>query len=172
MKRQRSLPYGRGDWVAVPLTDEGYAVGIVVQADGAGGVTGYFFGPRRQTIPSIAELCLLRPSEAIHICNYGDLGLVNGEWAVIGGREEWNPDDWPVPVFGYIEGRGRPAWKVTFQDDDLVSYAMREQVSVEECLRLPKTGMSGSGAVEKSLTYLLNGGTLYDPRLRASGNFQ
>ncbi|MFC4853013.1 Imm26 family immunity protein [Actinophytocola glycyrrhizae] len=156
--------------MAVPLRDEGYVVGIVAQADGAGGVTSYFFGPRRLVVPEVVELASsLRPSDAIHTCNYGDPGLADGKWSVIGGHEEWEPDNWPVPVFGYIEGPGRLAWKVTYKDDNLTEYATREQITVEECLRLPKTGVSGSGAVEKALTHLLNGGTLYDPRVQAYG---
>lgn len=171
-KRSSSVPYRRGDWVAVPLRDEGYAVGIIVQADGAGGVTGYFFGPLRLALPRLAELRSLHSSDAIYICNFGDLGLINREWPVIGGHEEWKQGGWPIPEFGYIEGPGGPAYKVTYKDSQLSEYETRVQISIEECLQLPDDGIFGSGAVEKILTRLLNGQEVFDSRAWARGGIR
>ena len=47
--------YEEGDWFAVPLQNGGYSLGLVARADGEGGVLGYFFGPRREQLPTKAD---------------------------------------------------------------------------------------------------------------------
>jgi hypothetical protein len=52
----QKINYREGDWFAVPLRDGGYAVGLVARMDNRGGVLGYFFGPRRDDVPSPSDV--------------------------------------------------------------------------------------------------------------------
>ncbi|MGH9822314.1 MAG: Imm26 family immunity protein [Blastocatellia bacterium] len=56
-KRKRKLPYVEGDWFAVPLDDQGYALGMIARARPRGRMLfGYFIGPRRREAPALAEV--------------------------------------------------------------------------------------------------------------------
>jgi hypothetical protein len=52
----RKLPDSEGDGFAVPLRDGGYAIGVVARMDRKGSVLGYFFGPRYDEPPKLAEV--------------------------------------------------------------------------------------------------------------------
>lgn len=155
----RRLPYNDGDWIAVPLREgRGFAVGIVARHDGRGGVIGYFFGTRFHDEPSLDDVAELRPSDALRVMRFGDLGLVKKRWPVLGKAKEWNPEDWPIPAFGRREPTGR-AFRVIYSADDLRGPVREEPISDEECDRLPRDALSGAGAVELVLTELLASGS-------------
>jgi hypothetical protein len=83
----RRLPYGDGDWFAVPLrADAGFAVGVVARHDRRGGVIGYFFQGRFSVVPLLGSLCSLEARDAVRVMRFGDLGLVKGQWPVLGRR--------------------------------------------------------------------------------------
>jgi len=81
---RRKRPYTEGDWIAVPLTGGGFAVGVVARANRKGGLLGYFFGSRYQTLPSVASVAGHRAEDAILVRIFGDLGLIDGRWPVLG----------------------------------------------------------------------------------------
>lgn len=152
---RRRLPYRDGDWFAVPLRDgHGYGVGIVARHDGRGGVIGYLFDHRSEKVPTLEEVSGFRPSEAIRVMRFGDLGLVKGQWPVLGQRGEWQPDEWPIPDFGRREPTGR-AFRVIYSADDLRGPVREEPITDSACDKLPRDALSGSGAVERVLTELL-----------------
>jgi hypothetical protein len=98
------LPYGNGDLVAVPLREGGgYATGLVAAHDGGGGVIGYFFDKRFDEIPTVDETGILGRLDVLRVMRFGDLGLVEGDWVVLGEHPEWRPCDWPIPAFGRRE---------------------------------------------------------------------
>src|SRR5580658_8156552 len=81
------LPNREGTLFAVPLRGGGFAVGVVARATNKGKVIlCYFFGPRRDSIPALNDMVKLKPESAICVLRIGDLGLINGEWPIIG---EW-----------------------------------------------------------------------------------
>jgi hypothetical protein len=49
--------YNEGDWFAVPLREGGFAIGVIarVMPRKEGVVLGYFFGPRRNAVPTVEE---------------------------------------------------------------------------------------------------------------------
>lgn len=101
-RRPRPRPnFREGDWFAVPLDGGGIAVGLVARyrKGYAPGLFTYFFGPRRPAVPSPGDLRALRPGDAIHACITSYLGLMNGEWVVIGRDDAWEPEQWPLPDF-------------------------------------------------------------------------
>jgi Immunity protein 26 len=151
------LAYEDGDWFAVPLrADSGFAVGLVARHDGRGGVIGYFFNARWDKLPTVADVTALGPSDVIRVVRFGDLGLIEGRWPVLGKLEDWEPADWPMPVFGRRDISGQ-AFRVTYPPEDLAAPTREEPISDGECDVLPRDALGGSGAVERVLTALLHG---------------
>lgn len=152
---KKRINYREGDWFAVPLRDGGYAVGVVARMDGRGGVLGYFFGPRRDTVPSLEEVHDLDPGQTLRIIRFGDLGLIENEWPIIGQSKAWERDHWPLPDFGRLEEVSGRALRVEYSEDNLAAAAGETQGPRDEVAKLPRDALSGAGAVELVLTHLL-----------------
>jgi hypothetical protein len=60
---------------------------------------GYFFGPRYAEVPKLSDLPTFTPKDAILLCRFGDLGLINGEWPVLGQLTNWSRTTWTMPPF-------------------------------------------------------------------------
>jgi hypothetical protein len=99
--------YGEGDWFAVPLPIGLNALGVVARVGRAGVLFGYFFGPARHTMPSIADVGELDASKAALIGKFGHLGLEGGRWPLLGSVNEWNPDEWPMRSRVVVSAGGR-----------------------------------------------------------------
>src|SRR4051812_43143904 len=96
----KSLPYREGSWVSIPLRHGGHALGVVARmAPGGRIVLAYLFGPKRDAVPALADVVWLRPKDAIRHLRIGDLGLLNGEWPVVGELPNWDRSAWPMPSF-------------------------------------------------------------------------
>ena len=115
-KRSKKLPYEEGSWFAIPLEQGGYAVGCVARCTGKGPALGYFFGPKRAQVPSIDELASLAPKDAIKVMQFGDLGLIDGSWPVIGRFPDWDRTKWPIPIFYNDDPLVDVTWKVEYDD--------------------------------------------------------
>jgi hypothetical protein len=74
MIKQVHIRYREGQWFAIPLRKEGYALGIIVRGcyKTKGGL-GYFFGPKYAEIPNDEATWEKKPEEAILIARFGDL---------------------------------------------------------------------------------------------------
>jgi hypothetical protein len=153
--KKKSLPYREGTWFAVPLGKPGYAVGIVARMDGKGGVFGYFFGPKRNTVPTLDQVQWLRPSNAVYVTQFGDLGLFNGEWPIIGALDGWDRGQWPLPPFIRVDDFSGKAVKVIY--DDNLGLISEKRCNRALAKRYPEDCLAGSGAVEDDLTDLLDG---------------
>lgn len=154
---RKKLPYQPGDLFAVPLVCGGFAVGLAARMDGRGTVLGYFFRPRRDDQPTSNDLATLRAADSIDVALFGDLGLIEGRWPVIGQLPAWRSEDWPVPSFGRIDAvSGKRAWRARYRDPDL-KLLSDEEIGVREARMLPKDGLMGAGAVERWLSHLLDG---------------
>jgi len=149
--------YSEGDWFAVPLRDGGFAVGIIARAmpRKEGVLLGYFFGPRRDEVPALEELGDLSAPDAVMIEMFGDLGLIRGEWPLLGRVNGWDRSAWPTPEFGRFEELTGRAFRVIYDDDNPNRVVREEQVDPNELAGLPKDGLSGAGAVERMLTRML-----------------
>jgi hypothetical protein len=78
------LPCSEGDVFALPLRAGGWGRGVVTRMAPKGNVLfGYFFGPRTASADEVGEQDL-KPDLAILQMRFGDLGLLNGEWRVVG----------------------------------------------------------------------------------------
>jgi len=154
---KKNLPYREGDWFAVPLRSGGYAIGVAARlTKRPGGILGYFFGPRRDTVPSLDEVTRYRPEQSLSIQRFGDLALLEGEWPIIGRQTDWDRSQWPVPLFARHDLlRDNAAWVVEYADDDPDQVNSETPVKLEDVRYLPRDGTSGAGAVEITLTELI-----------------
>jgi hypothetical protein len=101
------LPYSEGSVFLVPLRKGGYARGVVARASPKGkGLLGYFFGPRLSSA-DIAKVDNLDPNSAMLRVIFGDLGLINGEWQILGVVPNWDRTQWPMPDFVRRDPLGR-----------------------------------------------------------------
>jgi hypothetical protein len=81
---------------------------------------------------------------------FGDLGLLDGTWPVLGQLPGWRREAWPMPAFGHRELITGRYLRVEYADDgsDEVS---RTPISRAEFDALPTAGLAGKGFLEKRL---------------------
>lgn len=131
---RRKVNYKEGDWIALPLVRRGgWGLGLVARCK-APAILGYFFGPRRSEPPTMADTVGLMHRDAIVIGDVGDLGLLNGEWLVIGQQPNWNRGDWPMPLFTNEDGPR--LYLCTYDEDDPAELVHRELTTPEQAQRL------------------------------------
>jgi len=148
------LPYSEGTVFLVPLRNGGYARGVVARASGEGKVLfGYFFGPLLSS-PAAATVNDLDPAEAVLRVIFGDLGLINGEWSVVGTVPNWDRSKWPMPDFVRRDplGKRKPVL-VRYSDTDPLR--VEAEYPIEDDSALTPDSAYGYGAVEINLTKLL-----------------
>jgi hypothetical protein len=150
-----SLPYREGTWFALPLAGGGFASGVVARTPAVGHVVlCYFFGPRRRVRAALSEVETLRPSEAIGVFRVGDLGLINGEWAVLGRSSHWHREEWPIPHFVRRDPLSGRAWRVEYSDID-PNEVVREAPITEIDPGLQRDSLSGYGAAARKIDALM-----------------
>jgi hypothetical protein len=157
--QRKLIKYAEGQWFAVPLRKGGYALGLIARGSyKTKGGLGYFFGPRFLDVPGDEATRNKRPSEAVLITWFGDLGIITGRWVLIKSTRPFLRDDWPIPKFGrkdaIIPGKG---FIVEYEENEHGEWKMSREVPVEakEIINLPVDRFSGGGAVEIRLTEIL-----------------
>jgi hypothetical protein len=118
-------------------------------------ILAYFFGPKFETVPALVDIVSLKARDAIKILRVGDLGLINGEWPLIGDSPKWEPREWPTPLFVRRDDLSKRAWEVVYCDADPSKVEQEELVSFD-ISGLERDALHGSGAVELLLTKALN----------------
>ena len=150
----KKLPYVEGSVILVPLRNGGFARGVVARATKKGkGLFGYFFGPRLAS-PKDATLDGLDPDKAILRLRFGDLGLINGEWPVLGEVPNWDRAEWPMPDFVRRDPLGVLKPRLVRYSDDDPNHIEAEYI-IDDDAGMPTDSASGYGAVEIKLTKLL-----------------
>lgn len=140
---------------AVPLERGGYGIGVVSRSKPRGRVIlCHFFGPRLKERPLGGDDWNLDPVTAVLILRVGDLGLVQGDWPVVGRVANWSREQWKVPDFVRRESLRDVTWVVTYADTD-PSEVAREVRTFDECANLPEDGLSGYVAAELHLDQFL-----------------
>lgn len=149
----RKLPYSEGTVFLVPLRTGGYVRGVVARATKQGkGLLGYFFGPHLRS-PHEGRCDDLAPSEAVVCLRFGDLGLINGDWPIIGKVPNWDRSEWPMPDFVRRDPLGKKAWLVRYADDD--PNRIVAEYPTDYNTTLQSDSGYGYGAVEIELTQRL-----------------
>lgn len=152
---KRKAKYGEGDWFSVPLRTGGFGLGLVARASSSGILLGYFFGVRSSEQPSSEDCVGLTQADAILVARFGDLGLKQGDWRVIGPAREWERRKWPVPIFMRAEQLSGRTYEVFYDDNDPGLLLGERLVPSNAPDRGLPDGLLGAGAVEKALTRLL-----------------
>jgi hypothetical protein len=153
-KEMKKLPYIEGSVILVPLRKGGFARGVVARAAPKGkALLGYFFAPRL-TSPEEARVDDLDPAKALLRVRFGDLGLINGDWRVIGTVPNWSRAAWPMPDYVRHDPLGvlKPIL-VRHADDDPLG--VEAEYVIDNDTGLATESMYGYGAVEIELTKLL-----------------
>lgn len=149
------FPYREGDVFAVPLDEGGYAVGVAARTNREGVVLGYFFGRRFAEPPKVDDLTELRSEDAVLLKAFGDLGLVQGSWPVLGQMPGWRREAWPAPAFGRTEPLTGRLLRVEYRDDDPNSPPREVEVSRPEFETLPEEGLAGFEFMQERLSRVL-----------------
>jgi hypothetical protein len=149
------LPYNEGSILLVPLVNGGgYACGVIARSTQAGKVIfGYFFGPR---LASVVDLPSeeIDPSMAIFWARFGDLGLINHKWPVVGTVRNWNRNKWPMPDFVRRDPLGKLKPRlVKYADDDPNRWL--DERPIDSDVGLQPDSLYGYAAVEIALSKLL-----------------
>lgn len=150
-----TLPYKEGTWIAVPLRNHaGYGVGRIARHSMNGCILVYLFGPRRLTIPTLDEVEDLDPAAAIRVARMGDLGIIQGEWPIIGNSIKWSREQWPIPRFVRRDELGKVAWLVEYSDDNPLEIVSEKRIPYSTT-SYQRDSLLGSGAAEIVMTRLL-----------------
>ncbi|MDH2341284.1 immunity 26/phosphotriesterase HocA family protein [Bradyrhizobium sp. SSUT18] len=149
------LPYEEGSVFAMPLRNGGFARGVVARSPRRGKVLlGYFFGPRLET-PGSATFDDLRPDLAVARIRFGDLGLIEGRWLIIGKVANWDRRDWSMPDFVRRDPISRKARLVRYADDDPLRSVSELLPDYDDLQVLESDGLFGAGAAETKISKLL-----------------
>jgi hypothetical protein len=152
----RKLPYHEGTWFALPLEGGGFGVGVVARAAPKGRILlAYLFGPKRGTVPTLAQVEGLKAQDAVLAVRISDLGLIRGGWPIIGHSESWQRSGWPMPLF--VRREGRRAWLVHYADDNPNS-RVAEEPALSQASDVEIDSLFGFGAAEVVLTKALTEG--------------
>lgn len=152
----KRVHYREGDWFAVPLRSGGYGVGRIARAKPKSPILfGYFWGPRFEHVPPLAVVEGFHGQESVLVTRFGDLGIINGTWPLIGSailsREEWL-----LPDFIRSHPLNGKSLVITYNPDNLTNEVVSRPASDAEIEMLPWDAISGFGAVEIRLTKLLS----------------
>jgi hypothetical protein len=162
-RKGKSWPFKEGDWFAVPLEPRaaGFGIGRAARVSPSEGIIfGYFFALRFQSIPSLQELQSLKPEQAIWHKSFGPMGLLEGEWPIIGQAGEWLRENWPMPWLVHRDVDTQRPDRLTRYDDGDPLMAVEEifihgSASDEEIApyeNLPEDGLAGHVYVERVLS--------------------
>ena len=112
-----------------------------------------FFGPR---LPAQArvEISDLDPDKSIFRARFGDLGLINGEWRILGKVPNWTRSRWPIPNLVIRDSRG-PGRHTVLSYSDTDPMRIEAEYPTDDDRGLLKNSLYGCGAIEITLNRLM-----------------
>jgi hypothetical protein len=124
--------------------------------NGNGKVFGYFFGPKLEKKEDATIDSTLRPTNAIVLAKFGDLGFLKREWPILGKIEPWIKGDWPLPPFFRTDALGQVGY-VSYYDDNSLRFVKEQMVKLGgiDASKFPEDSLFGYGALEIHLTKLI-----------------
>lgn len=150
------LPYREGTCFAVPLDDQTFGLGVVARSSRWGRVVaGYFFGPRRATVPSVDSLGRLEPGSAIVAWRFSDVYLLETRWPIIGAHPRWVRELWPCPAYARSDASTGRTTRVTYSDVHPARVEREEEISSDVGMALERDVLMSASAVERELAELL-----------------
>jgi hypothetical protein len=159
--QEKRYRYNEGQWFAVPLRSEGFALGIIVRGSSrTKGGLGYFFGPKHLEIPDEKETWKVNQQNAILVSWFSDWGIKIGRWPLIKSTRPFSKEDWPIPKFSQpITFPPDKAYIIEYDQNDTGEMNPRKitVINASEIVGLPVARLSGGGAIEIRLTDILEG---------------
>jgi hypothetical protein len=155
--RKVKVKYEEGAWFLVPLLHHGFIAGVVARVSSThkGILLGYFFSDIYVQHPSLDALCSLNPSSAREVIRFGDMGLRNGEWPILGKCANWSSTDWGMPNFVREEPLTKRRYEVFY---DSVNPALRlgeKELTAGEGENLKRDSFWGHFAVQRYMAHIL-----------------
>jgi hypothetical protein len=152
------LPYREGDWFAVPLGGETFALGRIARHH-EGIVFAYFFAPAFDHLPSLAEVDDLTASESLTQMLVSHLDLRDGAWPVLGQADDWDPSAWPLVEFerrvDEPRGGAESLYAITWDERTLNQEVSARPLDPSEAGMRPRDVLSGAGAAVVRLRHAL-----------------
>ena len=112
--RRRRARLVEGSCYAIPLPSSGFAIGVLTHMIGGKLPFGYFFGPRRLSVPGPEDIVTLAPDTAVLQAKFGRTEIDSNHWPLIGGIPKWDPVAWPTPPHtSGLAGHGM-VWRVDY----------------------------------------------------------
>lgn len=151
------LRYREGDWFAVPLGGEKFALGRIARHH-RGIVFAYFFAPAFEHLPTLAETERLTADRALTQMLVSHLDLRDGAWPVLGQEEGWDPGAWPMVEFERrVEppGGSEALQAIRWDERTLNEEASARPVDPSEAGSRPPDVLSGAGAAVVRLRHAL-----------------
>ncbi len=151
------MNYEEGSCFAVPLRDGGFARGVITCWNGDNILAGYFFGPRIASLEDLEVDESMVPGLEMLIARFGNIGLKNKSWPMIGQVPHWNRNDWKLPRFLKIDNSSNECRLRTY-DNTTLEFISEEVFSLHEINpeNFHRSGLLGHGAVEIILTKQLS----------------
>ena len=144
-----------GTWFAVPLRSHGFVAGVAARTSSGGRVIlAYFFSAVWSNPPLLSDVKTLTPKSAVRVLRVGDLGLVDGNWIILGRDPGWRRDDWEMPQFERRDDVSRRSWIVQYSDHD--ASIIESETPAAYKTELGRDSVFGAGAAEIELTELVN----------------
>jgi hypothetical protein len=153
MARRGKLNYEEGTCFAVPLRDGSWARGVVARTTRRGPAFGYFFGPRLSSVTD-AKVDDLEPASAMLVGKFGDMGLLEKKWPILGRVPHWKRDEWPMPPLIRVDERERRAW-LAWYDDTTFECLRDREVDPAVAGEYHEDGLLGDVAAEIVVNKLL-----------------
>lgn len=147
-----SLDLQEGAVFLVPLPTSGYGVGVLVRTNKKGQAFGFFFGP---CVENAGQVVIenLKPANVMLMCRFGDYGLFNGRWPIIGHIKDWKINRWDLPKF--VRPHDYENLKYLTEYNDRLQAVSEHVVDAQSVSHLPEDAQYGSSIVEKKLGELL-----------------
>lgn len=157
MKKKASLVYEEGDLFGVPLEDWGFGVGLIARRKPGRGnheMFAYFWGHRFPEPPKPYDLLDITPRTAIAEWKFGDLGIIEGHWPILGTLPGFRREEWPLPTFGFVmpKSPSGTAYLRIYDDTDPAILLEEQLVNAAVAERFPRDGTAGDKALEYKLT--------------------
>lgn len=151
---KKKINYEEGTVFAVPLRTGGFGRGLVCRLDGKGIIYGVFFGPKCNKIEDFKNALSIPEAGIVLERTFGDLGIIKGEWPILGMLDSWKRENWPVPIFARIDEKAAKAWAAKY-DQNTLKFIDDKRIPIEDARKLPSEALSGAGAIEILLTKCL-----------------
>ncbi|MEW9898391.1 Imm26 family immunity protein [Chitinivorax sp. PXF-14] len=148
----KKLTINNGTVVLVPVVPAGFAIGVVIRADGKGRAVGAFFGPRVNSASDV-NASELQLESAVLVCRFGDHGLHTKRWPMIGVIPSWGSAPWHVTKFS--RRHDNPDLCYVTEYDESLNVISEVVLPAAEGKALPDEAQYGSGVVEAKLAKLL-----------------